>query len=250
MSTTWLTSDSHLGHERVAEIRGFANVKDHDDAWVNTWLSQVAWNDQVYILGDFTGRDKDIPNALRILDSLPGTKHLVNGNHDPSHSSRTESIKWTRTYLEHFASVADLRVLKVEGRRVHLSHFPVVTGDGHDDRGEVRWADYRLPTGLSHPVCHGHLHSEVKEHGNQMHCGIDSWGRFVSLGEVAQWVRGLNETGNSSTNSKQSTLTPISGGLQTGGTDQATGILTTPLFEISSDGSLTYGHNTTERLAA
>lgn len=192
MSNTWFSSDLHLQHERVAEIRGYGTTLEHDAAIVDIWTSQVGWNDTVYILGDVTGIDRSIPYAMRLLNGLPGTKHLVAGNHDTCNPFRSSSIRAEADYTA-FASVSAFRSIRLEGKRVLMSHFPYITGDGYDDRhsDDIRWPEARLrDEGL--PLLHGHLHLPVKEHGHQLHCGIDAWDRFVSLGEIAQWVRTLS----------------------------------------------------------
>ena len=41
MSRHLFTSDLHLGHERVAALRGFLSVKEHDDHEVADLISQA-----------------------------------------------------------------------------------------------------------------------------------------------------------------------------------------------------------------
>ena len=77
------TSDLHIGHGRVADIRGFTSTRDHDAAIREAWCAEVTARDTVYILGDVAV--SGFPYALGFLKALPGRKHLVAGNHDPVH---------------------------------------------------------------------------------------------------------------------------------------------------------------------
>lgn len=188
------TSDLHISHPRVAEIRGFDSVDEHDD-WIASLFDQTGPGDQIYVLGDVIGRDRDWDRALNLLWGLPGGSqvHLVAGNHDPCHPCRPQSIHWGAQYLTAFDSVAPYRVRRLEGRRLHMSHFPYNIPDGHADRNpdDVRWPEWRLQD-LGHPLVHGHLHTEVKEHGNQFHVGVDAHQALVPESTIAAWLRSLN----------------------------------------------------------
>src|SRR4051812_40938746 len=48
------TSDLHIGHQKVAGIRGFATTEEHDLAMAELWRAQVQPDDQVWILGDLS----------------------------------------------------------------------------------------------------------------------------------------------------------------------------------------------------
>ena len=50
---TFFTSDLHLGHVHVAELRGFESVAEHDQALINYWNAVVSSGDDVWVLGDF-----------------------------------------------------------------------------------------------------------------------------------------------------------------------------------------------------
>jgi len=76
----WVSSDLHLNHTKMAEVRGIESVKKMNELIVTRWNSVVAEIDKVWILGDF-GLGPKVP--LRMLaDRLHGEKHLVRGNHD------------------------------------------------------------------------------------------------------------------------------------------------------------------------
>jgi calcineurin-like phosphoesterase family protein len=74
MATVYAIADLHLGHVKLASVRGFASVKEHDDAIVAAWNRVVSKRDVVYVLGDLFKLDR--------VPELAGTKKLVLGNHD------------------------------------------------------------------------------------------------------------------------------------------------------------------------
>ncbi len=107
--SVYFTSDLHLGHKRIHEFRkGFASELEHQTYIVNYWKATVTKRDDVYVLGDacFT------MEALDLLRDLPGTKHLVRGNHDELD---------TQAYLKVFKNVYGLKKYK----EFWLSHAPI-----------------------------------------------------------------------------------------------------------------------------
>ena len=84
MGTIRFTSDLHLGHPKVAEIRGFESTDEHDEHLAWRWRTFVHEHDVVYVLGDVSG-DGGQAHALEILRGLPGEKRLILGNHDAAH---------------------------------------------------------------------------------------------------------------------------------------------------------------------
>ena len=82
----YLIADPHLGHEKVARIRGFSSSTEHDAWFFRNWEKAVSEGDTVYVLGDLVfGMHKY--ELLEQLGSLPGTKYLISGNHDRCHPS-------------------------------------------------------------------------------------------------------------------------------------------------------------------
>lgn len=171
--SVYFTSDLHLGHAKVAEIRGFASVSDHDRAISESWRARVRDRDQVWVIGDLAASSPR--HALEILAGLPGEKHLILGNHDPAHPMHRDAHRKLRLYAEVFASVAQSARRRIGGREVLLSHFPY-----ENDRGEPRYTQWRLrDEGV--PLLHGHTHSTEpfgrSERGTlEIHVGVDAWG--------------------------------------------------------------------------
>src|SRR4030042_1569678 len=53
---TFLTGDHHFGHANIIKYcnRPYSNVREMDDELISIWNGQVAPDDEVYYLGDFT----------------------------------------------------------------------------------------------------------------------------------------------------------------------------------------------------
>jgi calcineurin-like phosphoesterase family protein len=192
MGRVWFTSDLHLGHAKVAELRGFASTKEHDQALVDNWRSVVnpKADDQVWVLGDIATSSPGY--ALDVIHALPGTKHLILGNHDAAHPMHRNAHHKLRQYLWAFESVAMAARRRVEGEEVLLSHFPY-----RRDRNEARHNQWRLrDEGL--PLLHGHTHGEERltvdsgllgllgRKTTELHVGLDAWEmQLVPLEAVA-----------------------------------------------------------------
>jgi calcineurin-like phosphoesterase family protein len=74
---TFVVSDTHFGHQLMANLRGFDCIDAHDRALVEAWNAVVRPEDTVWHLGDVYFRD-----GWKALASLNGDKRLVAGNHD------------------------------------------------------------------------------------------------------------------------------------------------------------------------
>lgn len=188
MTTTFFTSDIHLGHKKVSEIRGFKTTEEHDAHIISTWNSVVSKKDVVYLLGD-VALGAYVYALDLIKNELNGTKHLISGNHDivhPMHKrghSRAEQMRW----LDTFQTVSPYLRKTHDGREYLLSHFPYEEwGDGEHREGS-RYAQYRLPNrGI--PLLHGHTHGPERAHGNMLHVGWDAWREPVHLKHVEAWL--------------------------------------------------------------
>lgn len=180
MSNIWFTSDLHLGHEKVAELRGFESTMAHDYAVSFRWIERVSDRDTVWVLGDLCMSDPEY--ALKCIANLPGTKHLIAGNHDACHPMHRRAHKMQPRYFGpgRFASVQPFARVKVNGTDVMLSHFPYTA-----DRGETRYPQWRLPD-LGGWLLHGHTHlPEVRTGPREIHVGLDAWGLApVQLGDI------------------------------------------------------------------
>lgn len=113
--TKHFLSDPHLNHEGVLAMskRPFASISDHDDHIIEQTNKQVAWNDELFILGDLSWGDPG--NYLKRIKCR--NLHLIVGNHDRA------------TWGRYFKTVQDVHELKLrtpEGNSIKcfLSHYP------------------------------------------------------------------------------------------------------------------------------
>jgi calcineurin-like phosphoesterase family protein len=178
MSRTWFTADLHIGHRLVADLRGFNDITDHDEALADTWNTVIHRDDVVWVLGDVAMSNPT--RALELLASLPGRKRLIAGNHDGCHPMHSRAYRATLKYQEAFEFIAASASVKINGVRTLLSHFPYAGGG---DRGDVeRYTQWRLPDeGM--PLLHGHTHSAERGDGRIVHVGLDAWAGSPVLAE-------------------------------------------------------------------
>lgn len=171
MSRVWLTSDLHIGHERVAtDHRPFGSVEEHDATLAHNWRSRVTKRDVVYVLGDLAVGGLD--SALALVASLPGIKHFISGNHDACHPLNRRWRSALPRFLGAFDTVQPFGTIRYQGREFLLSHFPY--SDDHTD--PPRHMQWRLPN-HGKWLLHGHTHDATQTlHGHEVHVGVDAWG--------------------------------------------------------------------------
>lgn len=173
MGVVHYTSDLHFGHRLVADLRGFASTDEHDDLVGARWRRAVRPDDTVWVLGDLavTGIRVRLADVLGRIADLPGTKHLILGNHDTAHPKHRDSHRHQRTYLEVFDSVQVMARRRIEGADVMLSHYPYFGDHSALDRD----IQYRLRD-AGRWLLHGHLHTTERVTGpRQVHVGLDAW---------------------------------------------------------------------------
>lgn len=186
MGEVWFTSDTHLGHEFVARIRGYDTVKDHDGAVSKSIHKRVRTGDDLWVLGDVALGDRAV--GLRAIGQWPGRKHLVIGNHDRCHPSMKNAHAHQHEYLEVFDTVQIAARIRHGGETFLLSHFPYV-GDGSRG-GPGRFQQWRLPD-FGTTLIHGHTHDRDRRTTSpagtlQLHVGWDAWRGPVSLHELTR----------------------------------------------------------------
>lgn len=188
MSATWLTSDLHLGHKLVSDIRGFRDPQEHDDTIAVRWKRMIQPDDDVWVLGDISaGGAASQLSALAKLMVLPGRKHLVAGNHDSVHPMHgRKPTKWMSFYLDVFEYVCSQATMNIEGEKLLLSHFPY-TGDHTVEERHSQWRFKDTGRWL----VHGHTHSqEIRTGPKQIQVGLDAWKmKPVNLGEIGKIIK-------------------------------------------------------------
>ncbi len=155
MNKIFFTADLHFGHQhilRYSKDRPFAESMDiaaHDQWLLELWNTTVGKKDIAYILGDLTffGHNE----ARRLLEKLPGRKHLILGNHDKSVVNLTN----------YFMTVSPLRDIVIkptscpalrDNLHLTLCHYPLVSWN-------------RKPNGSV--MLHGHCHGRMDEFNSE-----------------------------------------------------------------------------------
>jgi calcineurin-like phosphoesterase family protein len=142
MSDVWFTSDTHAFHNRIMEF--CPDTRRGKDCEEMTWLLVDAWNkdvkpgDRVYHIGDFSFGGKE--KVEKFAKALNGQIHLITGNHD-------HMIRKTDTLRAYFASVWEVKRLKVGDAQFVMSHAPY-----------AEWVDCHK--GVIH--LHGHTHGNIQ----------------------------------------------------------------------------------------
>jgi calcineurin-like phosphoesterase family protein len=126
--STYVFSDPHFGHEKMAIRRGFSSAEEMDELIVKNWNNTISKRDAVYIMGDITMEK----NNYTILGRLQGLINVVLGNHDQKQHVR-EMLK----YIHSVAGMVDYK------KTVIFTHCPI-----HSSQLEFRYK-YNI---------HGHVH--------------------------------------------------------------------------------------------
>ena len=132
----YFTSDLHFGHENIIKFcnRPFDSVEAMDKALIKNWNSAVQYDDEIYIIGDFTN---DRSNANRYLPALNGKKYMVAGNHDKFLRDFDDTNYW-------FEWIKEYAVIPCKGEKFVLFHYPI-----------AEWSGFY--SGTIH--LHGHIHN-------------------------------------------------------------------------------------------
>jgi len=120
----FFTSDHHFFHKNILKYealhRPFYSVDEMNRELILRWNQVVAPTDEVYYLGDLTF-DAHSSRAQLLLDSLNGTKYLIQGNHDPNHLQEC-GFKWMKSTDK--LSLIDQEGHEDERLEVLLCHYP------------------------------------------------------------------------------------------------------------------------------
>ncbi len=145
-------ADTHFGHSNILKFchRPFANTDEMDKALIENWNSVVTDKDDVYILGDFAYRFER-GKLQHYLESLKGRKYMILGNHDKDirRDAQRDAFVWVKDYAD----------INDNGRRVILSHYPMVEWNGFF-RGSIH--------------LYGHIHNNVDNQAYKIMRGIEN----------------------------------------------------------------------------
>lgn len=117
-------ADCHFFHANLntkMDKRGFRDVDELNAYMIAQWNKRVHKNDEVVILGDLCWGKAE--RATWLVNQLKGKLFMIRGNHDKFLSHKdfdTRRFQWVKDYAE----------LNDNGRKVILSHYPMVCYNG------------------------------------------------------------------------------------------------------------------------
>lgn len=124
---TFYISDLHLCHKNIMDFceRPYKTVEEMNEDIVKKWNSVVTPNDVVRILGDiaFPKSQEDIEQVIKLVKRLNGNKTLIIGNHD-------HKLLKDERFIRLFSSIENYMMVKDNGRKVILFHYPIEEWDG------------------------------------------------------------------------------------------------------------------------
>jgi calcineurin-like phosphoesterase family protein len=140
----FFTADTHFCHSSIIRHCGrpFATVDEMNRALIDNWNSLVTDRDEIYVLGDFMYKGKG-RDANGILSKLKGRKYLIEGNHEKYLSDpefKKEAFEWVQNY----------HLLKYEGVKIVLFHYPLMSWDG-SHHGSVHLYGHVHNSGIQYP---------------------------------------------------------------------------------------------------
>lgn len=146
----YFTADLHFRHEKIINHvnRPFRTVEQMDKTLIKKWNEKISFQDEVYILGDFTMKGPEL--ATEILSSLKGKKHLICGNHDRF----VQNLNFDQSL---FASIQDYAEVEYANTRFILFHYPIVEWNGFY-KGSI--------------ALHGHQHNHENYNYENLQKGI------------------------------------------------------------------------------
>lgn len=142
-------SDLHFYHGALndaMDCRGFRDEQDMNEYMIERWNSRVRKNDEVVVLGDLSMEKWE--KTKEIVTQLKGKIYLIQGNHDRFVKDKefdASGFGWVRSYAE----------LHDNGRKVILSHYPVMCYNGQN-----RLSKHGNPKTY---MLHGHVHDTLDQ---------------------------------------------------------------------------------------
>lgn len=160
MSNIFFTADTHFGHALMTANsrrcpRPWNTVDEMTEGLIANWNAVVGERDTIYHLGDVSFLKAG--QTFEVLRRLNGFKHLVRGNHDGMNQQ----------CLAEFESVADLKEIKVQGQRIVLCHYALMT-----------WNKMHTGSWMLHGHSHGAL--AVDPTKRRMDVGVDAVAPFMN----------------------------------------------------------------------
>ncbi|MBR2655575.1 MAG: metallophosphoesterase [Loktanella sp.] len=167
----YYTADPHFFHERILEFcdRPFTSIGEMNGRILAHYQASVGPDDDLWIVGDVAMVRSDMADQLSaMLQSIPGRKHLIVGNHDEP---------WVRA-LPVWTSVHDMVEIIDDGTRLTLCHYPMITWPGAR-RGALQ--------------LFGHVHQNWQGSRKAVNVGVDVWDfKPVTIREIRKRAAGMD----------------------------------------------------------
>lgn len=151
MANKWFWADPHIDHEGIVKVckRPYQTIRHHNRELIRNYQAVVKDEDEVWIVGDLCLKGPEyMPFYHRLLNQLPGQKHLIFGNHD--------TLTWQQYIEAGFVSCHSSCRIEHNGINYIINHDPAPSCI---DR-ETIW------------LC-GHVHDLFKISKNVMNVGVD-----------------------------------------------------------------------------
>ena len=94
MKNSWFIADTHFSHSNIIRYcnRPFASTDEHDRILIENWNRCVKPEDDVYFLGDFCFKSRELAERLR--KQLRGRIFFIEGNHDSAARAIKHTFAW------------------------------------------------------------------------------------------------------------------------------------------------------------
>jgi len=114
---TWIVSDTHFFHDNI--IKYTARNEKSLPKFTAAWNSMIKDEDTVLHLGDIFMGKGSIQQAKTFIQTLPGQKYFIRGNHDSQPTAFYEHRGWTE-----IGENSRLYFQEWKGKKVLFSHYP------------------------------------------------------------------------------------------------------------------------------
>ena len=119
----FFVSDTHFNHTNIIKYaqRPYSNAEEMNEDLIKRWNSVVKPDDIVFHLGDFMFGN--INRFWEFRSRLNGKIYLIHGNHD-------YKLMNEGNIEEGFELITSQLNIVVDGQKIYLNHFPMLTFDG------------------------------------------------------------------------------------------------------------------------
>lgn len=162
-TTAWFTADWHLGHENIIKYcdRPFKTARQMDRTIIKRYCERVKPEDTVFFIGDLSMKRRNYKEwYIDTFSKLPGTKHLILGNHDTLNPFDYVEAGFTSVHTA--LDIGDFI----------LAHDPAVA-----------------TVDINRKFICGHVHRLFRRCGNVVNVGVDIWDfKPVSMDIIKEWL--------------------------------------------------------------